>query len=91
MSRFHYRRRQGVRPPALSAGLPRNTVLQGDCITVMASLPKASVDLVLTDPPYLVNYRDRAGPHDRQRPGCRLGKPSVREIAWLMKDKSFCV
>jgi DNA modification methylase len=33
----------------------------GDCIDVMAHLPARSVDFVLTDPPYLVNYRDRSG------------------------------
>ena len=27
----------------------------------MRSLPWASVDFILTDPPYLVNYRDRSG------------------------------
>jgi site-specific DNA-methyltransferase (adenine-specific) len=27
----------------------------------MRSLPWASVDFILTDPPYLVNYRDRTG------------------------------
>jgi adenine-specific DNA-methyltransferase len=36
-------------------------VLHGDCIQVLAGLPAASVDFVLTDPPYLCNYRDRAG------------------------------
>lgn len=91
MSRFRYRRRQGVRPPALPASPPRNTVLQGDCIAVMASLPKASVDLVLTDPPYLVNYRDRAGRSIANDRNADWVNPAFREMAWLMKDESFCV
>lgn len=33
----------------------------GNCINVMQSIPANSVDLILTDPPYLVNYRDRTG------------------------------
>jgi DNA modification methylase len=38
-----------------------NTIVNGDCIEVMRQLPAQSVDFVLTDPPYLVNYRDRTG------------------------------
>jgi site-specific DNA-methyltransferase (adenine-specific) len=30
----------------------QNNVILGDCLDVMASLPAASVDLILTDPPY---------------------------------------
>lgn len=36
-------------------------ITNGDCIPVMAAMPAASVDFILTDPPYLVNYRDRSG------------------------------
>ncbi len=32
--------------------LPRDTILQGDCLEQMASLPDASVDIVFADPPY---------------------------------------
>jgi modification methylase len=32
--------------------LPRNTILPGDCIDVMRSLPENSVDLIFADPPY---------------------------------------
>jgi modification methylase len=35
-------------PPAL----PLDTILQGDCIAMMRSLPAASVDLIFADPPY---------------------------------------
>jgi hypothetical protein len=38
MSRFHYRRQQRATPPAL----PRNSVLHGDCIAVLASSGLAS-------------------------------------------------
>jgi site-specific DNA-adenine methylase len=34
-------------------------ILHGDCIEVLQQIPANSVDFVLTDPPYLVNYRDR--------------------------------
>ncbi len=32
--------------------LPLNTILDGDCIAVMNSLPEASIDLIFADPPY---------------------------------------
>ena len=38
-----------------------NQILRGDCISVMAEMPSTSIDFVLTDPPYLVNYRSSDG------------------------------
>lgn len=32
--------------------LPLNTIIDGDCIEVMNSLPEGSVDLIFADPPY---------------------------------------
>jgi modification methylase len=37
--------------------LPLNTILGGDCIEVMNSLPEASVDLIFADPPYNLQLR----------------------------------
>ena len=39
----------------------RNTIQRGDCIEVMRRMPSRSVDFILTDPPYLVRYKDRTG------------------------------
>lgn len=33
-----------------------NTIIQGDCLEVMKNIPDKSVDLVIADPPYGVNY-----------------------------------
>jgi DNA modification methylase len=38
-----------------------NQILHGDCIEVMRQMPTNTVDFILTDPPYLVNHRDRTG------------------------------
>jgi len=32
--------------------LPRNKILQGDCVEMMKSLPARSIDLIFADPPY---------------------------------------
>lgn len=30
---------------------------QGDCLEIMKDIPNESVDLIVTDPPYLMNYK----------------------------------
>jgi site-specific DNA-methyltransferase (adenine-specific) len=42
-------------------GTERVTLVQGDCLEVMRSLPDASVDAVITDPPYNAINRATAG------------------------------
>jgi modification methylase len=39
------------------ASLPLDTVIEGDCIAGMATLPDASVDLIFADPPYNLQLR----------------------------------
>jgi len=41
-----------ARLPAVSARLPLNEILVGDCVAELGKLPEASVDLVFADPPY---------------------------------------
>ena len=36
-------------------------ILNDDCIEALKPVPDETVDLVLTDPPYIVNYKDRSG------------------------------
>ncbi len=33
----------------------------GNCVNIMASFPDLAVDFILTDPPYLVGFRDCSG------------------------------
>jgi modification methylase len=40
-----------------ASALPLNTILGGDCIEVMNSLPDGSVDLIFADPPYNLQLR----------------------------------
>ena len=34
-----------------------NSVNQGDCLELMKHINDNSIDLVVTDPPYLINYK----------------------------------
>lgn len=36
------------------------TVMQGDCLTLMAAMPEASVDAIVTDPPYGLGFMGKA-------------------------------
>ena len=38
-----------------------NRIINGDCVQVMRTMPTASVNLIVTDPPYIVSYRSRDG------------------------------
>jgi adenine-specific DNA-methyltransferase len=70
------------------------TVYHGDCRQVLPSLPSASVDFVLTDPPCLVEYQrrwdgDRSGIAGDNDPSWLA--PAFSEIWRVLKDDSFCV
>jgi DNA modification methylase len=47
-------------------GTERATLIQGDCLEVMRELDSWSIDAVITDPPYGVDYRGRWG--SKQKP-----------------------
>lgn len=36
-------------------------LILGNCVDIMAGFPNNAVDFILTDPPYLVGFRDRSG------------------------------
>lgn len=68
-----------------------NQIIQGDCTTVLKTIPDASVDFVLTDPPYGVRYKDRNGRtilNDDSLPAI-LG--AFTDLYRVLKPDSFCV
>lgn len=80
-----------ARTPRFDGAPPVDRVLTGDCVPIMQSLPGASIDLVVTDPPYLARYRGRDG---RIVPGDDRADwvaPAFRQIYRVLKPDSFCV
>ncbi len=71
--------------------LPVDRILSGDCIDVLKGLPQASIDLVVTDPPYLVRYRDRSGRTVRNDDRVDWVVPAFREIYRVLKPDTLCV
>ncbi|MEJ1962215.1 MAG: DNA methyltransferase [Gammaproteobacteria bacterium] len=71
--------------------LTHNQVIHGDCTQVLRTLPDEFVDLVVTDPPYFVRYKDRLGrtiANDGD-PGSVLG--AFTDVYRVLKPNSFCV
>ncbi|MBB2905283.1 site-specific DNA-methyltransferase (adenine-specific) [Rhizobium sp. RAS22] len=71
--------------------LPENSVIRGDCITVMTGLSAETVDFVQTDPPYICNYRDRQGLTIANDTNGDWPEPAFREIYRLMKPDTLCI
>lgn len=69
----------------------RNKVLLGDCVQVMRRMPSASVDFILTDPPYLVRYRSRTGHTIANDDRDDWLEPAFAEMYRVLKPGSFCV
>lgn len=46
--------------------IPRNEIFCGDCIAGMASLPPASVDLMITDPPFAIEFSAKRANYNRE-------------------------
>lgn len=69
-----------------------NRITHGDCFQLLPTLPKESVDLVVTDPPFLVKYKTlegrRAYPND-DSPWWL--KPVFGELFRVLKPNTFCV
>src|SRR5262249_17019225 len=70
------------------------TIYHGDCLEIMPLLPACAFDLVLTDPPYLVNYTGR---WDGRRTAIEGDadpswvRPAFEQIWGVMKDGFFAV
>ena len=68
-----------------------NRIIHGDCVQTMRTIPAESVDLIVTDPPYLVNYRSRDG---RRVPGDNNNawlRPAFAEMHRVLQRDSFAV
>jgi adenine-specific DNA-methyltransferase len=68
-----------------------NHVITGDCLTVLPHLPTGSVDMVLTDPPYLVRYQSRDGRRVANDDTDTWLAPVFTELYRVLKRDRFCV
>lgn len=70
----------------------RQRIIKGDCVQIMQKFPDASVNLIVTDPPYLCNYKDRNGRKIANDTGDGAWlNPAYREMFRVLKPDSFCI
>ena len=81
-----------------------STIVKGDCLDVMKEIPDGIVDLIVTDPPYGINYRsgwrkvddslNKAIENDNQPYLWQWSKEIVAEMARVLKPRGvayiFC-
>lgn len=68
-----------------------NTLHHADCLQTLLSVPTNSVDFVLTDPPYIVNYKARDGRAVPNDDNAGWVKPAFAELYRVLKPNSYCV
>ena len=66
-------------------------VTRGDCVDVMKDMPSRSIDFVLTDPPYLVHYRDRTGRRVLNDDNDTWLEPAFAQMHRLLKPGGSCL
>lgn len=74
-----------------SPPLPVNQIIHGDCTQILPTLPAASIDLVLTDPPYGVRYRDRSGRTIVNDDSLDSVLGAFTDIYRVLKPDSLCI
>ncbi len=62
----------------------------GDCVKLLRNLPDGCVDLIVTDPPYVANYRDRSGRRISNDDNARWIYPAFYEAHRVLKEDAFC-
>lgn len=71
--------------------MQRNHIIFGDAAGALKDIPKGTIDLVVTDPPYLVNYRDRSGRSLQNDDNADGVMPAFAPMARAMKPNSYAV
>jgi len=68
-----------------------NSVMHGDCISLMSRMESQSIDFILTDPPYITRYRSRDGRRVANDDNGRWVQPAFGQMYRLLKNGAFCV
>jgi len=69
----------------------RNTIIHADCIKALPMLPDGTINFILTDPPYITNYRARDGRRVANDDNDKWLKPAFAEMYRVLSDGAFAV
>jgi len=67
-----------------------NSIIHADCVKVLPMLPDHSVDFILTDPPYLVNYKPRDGRTVSNDSNAAWLKPAFAQMYRALARDGYC-
>lgn len=79
------------RPQQSAATITPNSVVHGDCLKLLPTLPAASVDFILTDPPYLADYQSRDNRKVLNDNNSAWLLPAYAGMYRVLKPNSFAV
>jgi adenine-specific DNA-methyltransferase len=68
-----------------------DTIINGDCLSVLPQVPAGSAGFILTDPPYITHYRSRDGRTVPNDDNDAWLKPAFAEMYRVLARDSFCV
>jgi adenine-specific DNA-methyltransferase len=68
-----------------------NTLIHGDCLRVLPTLAAASVNFILTDPPYITRYQSRDGRTVPNDDNDRWLRPAFAQMYRALEKDAFCV
>lgn len=66
-------------------------IICGDANQIMGHVPDGAIDLIVTDPPYGVNYRDRTGRKVRNDDTLVAVLPVFGDLYRALKPGGFCI
>lgn len=75
----------------MNTTLPLNTIIHGNCITELAKFPARSIDLAVTDPPYITRYQARDGRTVINDDNADWLEPAFAALFRVLKRDAFCV
>ena len=68
-----------------------NSIIHADCIKALPMLPDNSVNFILTDPPYITNYKSRDGRRVPNDDNDKWLKPAFAQMHRVLANDSFAV
>ncbi|GFE65558.1 DNA methyltransferase [Litoreibacter roseus] len=71
--------------------MQRNQIIHGEAAQELMKMADGSVDLVVTDPPYLVNYKDRTGRSLLNDDNAAGVLPVFEPLARVLKNNAYCI
>lgn len=69
----------------------KDTIIHGEATETLGKLENNSIDLIVTDPPYLCRYRDRTGRTLANDDNTAGVLPVFPELYRVLKEDSYCV